>query len=96
MSRTKRKKRYRLAALLADLTGFPPEGMADMPVLLCRGTMEVMTEGCRAILEYSGSRIRLDMGREILCVEGEGLTMSDFHRKCLTIRGNISRVLWEV
>ena len=96
MSGAKRKKKNWLTALLADLTGFPPEGLTDMPVLLCRGTMEVMTEGCRAILEYGDTRIRLDMGREILCVEGEVLTMSDFHRNCLTIRGDIRRVLWEV
>ena len=96
MSQKKRKKHFRLTALLADLTGFPPESLTDMPVLLCRGTMEILTEGCRSVLEYDDARIRLDMGREILCVEGEGLTMSDFHRNYLTIRGKIFRILWEV
>lgn len=96
MSAAKRNNRSRLAAMLSELTGFPVESLSDMPVLLCKGSMEILTEGCRSILEYGDTRIRLDMGRETLCVEGENLSMSDFHRNCLTIRGCIRRIGWEV
>lgn len=91
-----RKKGSRLASAIAGLTGFPPESLIDLPVLLCRGSMEILVEGCRSILEYSETRIRLDMGWQCVSVEGEALTMADFHRSCLTIRGRITGIRWEV
>lgn len=95
MSSKKRNHKNVLAAMLADLTGFPVESLSDMPVLLCKGSGEVLAEGCTAILEYGDTRIRLDMGRQILCVDGECLSMADFHRNCLTIRGSIRSIGWE-
>ena len=96
MPDTPRKNRSRLAAMLSDLTGFPVESLSDIPVLLCKGSCEMLAEGCRSILEYSENRIRLDMGKETLVIEGEKLTMSDFHRDTLTIRGSICSIRWEV
>ena len=90
------KSGLRLAEMVSSLTGFPTESLTDMPVLLCKGAFEMQVEGCRSILEYGGERIRLHMGRENLTVEGCGLTMSAFHRNCLTIRGSITGIRWEV
>lgn len=96
MPSTQRKRKISLAEMLSSFTGMPPESLSDMPVLLCRGTMEIQVEGCRSILEYSGDVIRLHMEKEILTVEGTGLAMSDFHRNCLTIHGQITGLRWEV
>lgn len=95
MPATKRKTNSRLAAMLSGLTGFPAESFGDMPVLLCRGSMEILVEGCRSILEYGETKIRLDMGDRTTAIEGENLSMSDFHRNCLTVRGKITAVRWE-
>lgn len=88
----------KIARGLSAFTGLPPEGFCDMPMLLCRGDMEVQVEGCRAILAYSDTQIRLRMhgANTILCIDGTKLRMSDFHQRCLTIRGRITGILWEV
>ncbi|MBQ4606692.1 MAG: YabP/YqfC family sporulation protein [Clostridia bacterium] len=96
MPKAQRKNRFRLSEMIAGLTGFPAESLTDIPVLLCKGTQEIQVEGCRSILEYSGERIRMHMGRETLLVEGEELHMADFHRNCLSIRGRIAGIRWEV
>ena len=96
MPEVQRKNRIRLSEMISSLTGFPAESLTDSPVLLCKGSQEILVVGCQSILEYSGGRIRMHMGREKLTVEGEGLHMSDFHRNCLSIRGRITGLRWEV
>lgn len=88
---------HKIARGLSALTGLPPEGFCDIPILLCRGDMEVQVEGCQAILAYSDTQIRLRMhgSNTILCIQGTKLRMSDFHQRCLTIRGRIKEIVWE-
>jgi len=95
LPKIQQKNRIKLAEMISSLTGFPAESLSDIPVLLCKGTREMQVEGCRSILEYSGDKVRLHMGKEILTVEGKDLHMSDFHRNCLSIRGWISGIRWE-
>ncbi len=90
-----KKRKHPVGNALSRLTGFPVEGLCNMPVFLCKGRAEVAVEGCRSILEYSDTRIRLHMGDDVLTVQGEGLSMSDFHRDALTIRGHIRGTIWE-
>lgn len=66
-----------------------------MPTLYCRENIELQVEGCRAILAYSEESIRLDLGEFFLTIEGTALRMSDFHGRCLTIRGKITGCWWE-
>lgn len=87
---------HKIAQRLSSLTGLPPEGFCDMPILLCRSNMELQVEGCRAILAYSDTEIRLDLREMQLIIEGTALQMSDFHGRCLTIRGKIAGQRWEV
>ena len=75
MPSSQRKNRIRLAEAVSAMTGFPTEAVSSEPVLLCKGPWEMVVEGCQAILEYSGVRIRLDMKKEKLTVEGKELTM---------------------
>lgn len=91
----KPKLRQKVAMGLSALTGLPPEGFCDMPVLLCRGNSEIQIDGCRAILSYSNTEIRLDLFDLRLTVSGTSLQMSDFHGRCLTIRGTITGCRWE-
>ena len=92
------KIRQHMACGLSTWTGLPPEGFADMPILLCRGDREVQVEGCRAILAYGDDKIRLRMhgSEKVLCIDGTELRMSDFHQRCLTVRGRITGIIWEV
>ncbi len=90
------KKNHPIGKALSHLTGLPVEGLCGVPVVLCKGTLELTAEGCRSILEYSDTRIRLSMGREKLTIGGEGLSLSEFHRDCLTVRGKIAMLQWEV
>ncbi len=96
MPESKEKNIHPVGKALSNLTGFPIEGLCDIPVLLCKGTMEVQVEGCRSILEYGDTRVKLNLGKEMLTVTGSALALSDFHRNCLTVRGQITTLSWEV
>ncbi len=95
MPESMKNKNHPIGKALSQLTGLPVEGLCAVPVLLCKGTLELQAEGCRSILEYSDTRIRLSMGKENLTIAGEGLSMSEFHRDCLTVRGRIVGLEWE-
>ncbi len=92
------KIRQHMAHGLSTWTELPPEGFIDMPILLCRGDTEIQVEGCRSILAYGDNKIRLRLhgSEKVLCIEGAGLRMSDFHQRCLTVRGRITGIVWEV
>ena len=91
-----RKTGAALPKVLAGITGAPLECLCDLPVLVCKSSVEILAEGCRSILEYGDTRIRLDMGWQCVVIEGESLTLADFQRNNLTIRGRIAGIRWEV
>ena len=91
-----RKTGAGLPKILAGITGAPLECLCDLPILVCKSSVEILAEGCRSILEYGDSRIRLDMGWHCVSIEGEALNLADFQRNNLTIRGKITAIRWEV
>lgn len=53
--------------------------------LECGGALEI--ENCRGILQYDAQRLRLDMGGWTVTVEGDGLTVDNYQRATMTVRG---------
>lgn len=81
-----------LRAMVASCTGFPMEGIADIPTVYCKGNSEVTVDGCGGILMYSDTEIVLKTKCGTCTVCGAALSMADFLRESLTIRGTIESV----
>ena len=58
------------------------------------GKRRVTVYGCRKILVYSPGEIRLQLAKEVLCVQGEGLYCSSFSAGIVTVEGIIGGVLY--
>lgn len=60
------------------------------------GREAVTVNGCRRILTYGDTRIRLAVGRdEALCIEGGGLLCTAFRAGCVTVEGRIDCLRFE-
>ena len=53
----------------------------------CAGGMEV--ENCRGVLKYTDDTVELDMGRQRLCVRGEGLALAELAGRNLFVKGQV-------
>ena len=94
--RVTKKKRtsggLRAMSAIASCTGFPIEGIVEIPTVYCKGDYEVTVDGCTGILVYSDTEIVLRTKRGTCTVCGEGLSMADFIRESLGIRGRIESI----
>ncbi len=53
---------------------------------------EVLIEGCRGILEYSDTKIKVSIGRQAVTVNGCELTVRNMFTRMIVIIGRISSV----
>ena len=53
---------------------------------------EAVVDGCRGILEYGDSLVRLSLGNRVLVFCGEGLTLRSFGEAGAVVEGRITRV----
>lgn len=53
---------------------------------------EVLVEGCRGILEYSDTSIKVSVGRQAVTVIGSDLTVRNMFSRMIVIVGHISSV----
>lgn len=83
------KKRKTVAAHrrppLADL-------LSTGELVVLYGDRRMTVQGCRKILAYSPTEIRLQLKRRQVCVTGEGLGCSSFSGGCTTLQGYIRSV----
>lgn len=91
MKQKRRKKRESPGAYFKRLVGQPPAGFYSRPVLhiQCGGQVEV--EGCKGVLLYDESQIRLDMGGWQVSLYGDELTLCGVGGRMLTLKGQIFR-----
>ena len=96
MAKKKRSPRgLRAASAIAAYTGFPIEGLCRIPTVYCKGDCEAAVDGCLGILVYSDTEIVLktELGTCTIC--GENLSMADFLRDSLLVRGRIESIRWD-
>ena len=89
MARKRQRKKRRSAALVRGWFAQPPAGFYGRGVLHldCAGGMEV--ENCRGVLKYTDDTVELDMGRQRLCVRGEGLALAELAGRNLFVKGQV-------
>ena len=77
---------------LTRLTGrldLPREALPGGFSVLLSGEGEVLVRGCTRILEYGEERIRVCVGKRVLCVEGEALFCASFGAQEMLINGTV-------
>ena len=66
----------------------------------CRSGGNLLTDGCRRVLDFTPQRVCLDMGDTLVTLYGEGLRIESFAGKRLILAGRFTRVelrsKWEV
>ncbi len=83
-----RHERPTFAEILNYLADIPAD-LTDGMTLEMRGRNELLLCGCREILEYSASRIRVLQGNCEVCILGRRLTMSSFSDGRITVAGEV-------
>lgn len=64
-------------------------------IVVIYGDRRMTVQGCKKILAYAPSEIRLQLKNRILCVRGERLGCSSFSGGCTTLEGLILSVGYE-
>lgn len=90
--RKKRGERYSLRQAMGMVAQPVRAALYGAPALhaVCGGALEI--ENCRGILQYDAQRLRLDMGAWTVTIEGDGLTVEQFQKSMMTVRGNVFSV----
>ena len=77
----------------------PPRDFYRLPELELRGG-NLLTDGCRRVLDFTPQRVCLDMGDTLVTLYGEELRIESFAGKRLILAGRFTRVelrsKWEV
>ncbi len=90
----KRRKIYKherptLGEMLSELIDIPADITGGGMSLELRGRNEMLLCGCREIVQYSPSRIRIVQSKCDICIIGRRLTMSSFSDGRITVSGEI-------
>lgn len=84
-----RHEKATISELLCNLADIPADITGGGMTLEMRGRNELLLCGCREILEYSDSRIRIIQGKCEVLVLGRRLTMSSYSDGRITVGGEI-------
>lgn len=78
-----------------NLFAQPAKGFYRRSILhiQCGGALEV--ENCRAVLECTEERMRLQMARCEVVLTGENLQLESLNRQTLVLRGRISQITFQ-
>ena len=85
----------RLGEWLIKRLDIPPELLSGGMRVELRGREYLMVEGCRRILTYTPTLVRLRLHRCVLAVEGERLLCQSYLSGAVTLEGWISGVCFE-
>lgn len=72
-----------------ELSAIVGAGLAKIEIT---GNREISIDGCRGILEYDESVVRLNLGNMIIKITGAGLTIPSMAAEQTTVTGSIACV----
>lgn len=83
------KRREVISRAVADLLEIPKDLALDLPRITLVGKGELYIENHRGIIEYSLERLRVNLSRGYIEIEGQGLEISALMPDELAIVGEI-------
>ena len=84
------KGRDFISRAMADLLEIPRDLVLDIPKITLIGRSELYLENHRGIIEYSSSRLRINLSRGFLEIQGENLEIKALLPDEIKIEGDIS------
>lgn len=85
-------KKREAIKLMADMLEIPRDLVLDLPKLTISGRTEIHLENHRGIIEYSLNRIRVNLSRGYLELEGEGFAIKALLPDEIFISGEIRSI----
>jgi len=86
------KRREIISKAMADLLEIPADLVLDMPRLTITGRNELYLENHKGIIEYSTVRMRINLSRGFLEVNGDNLEIQALMPDEMRIIGEISSI----
>ena len=86
------KRREAISKAMADLLEIPRDLVLDLPKLTVIGRNELYLENHRGIIEYNLNRLRINLSRGFLEIEGEGLEIKALMPEEMNIIGEIRSI----
>lgn len=94
-----RPRKVRTRPDLRRMLAPPPADFYRLPELELRGG-NLLTDGCRRVLDFTPQRICLDMGDTLVTLYGQDLRIESYAGKRLILAGRFARIelrsKWEV
>lgn len=84
-----RHERRSLPELVSLITDMPADLLAGGMTLEMRGRNELLLCGCREIIEYSETSIRILQANCVVCICGRRLAMSSYSDGRITVTGEV-------
>lgn len=86
------KRREIISKAMADLLEIPKDLVLDLPILTLIGRDELYLENHRGIIEFSSQRIRINLSRGFLELQGDKLEIKALMRDEMKIAGEIRNI----
>ncbi|HRY12151.1 MAG TPA: sporulation protein YqfC [Syntrophomonadaceae bacterium] len=85
-------KRELISKAMADFLEIPADVVLDLPKLTITGRNELYLENHKGIIEYSTSRMRVNLSRGYLEINGEGLEIQALMPDEMKVIGEIDSI----
>ncbi len=86
------KRREAISKAMADLLEIPRDLVLDLPKLTIVGRNELYLENHRGIIEYNLNRVRINLSRGYLEIDGDDLEIKALMAEEMSICGQIHTV----
>ncbi len=89
LSKKRDKNLGEIALKIGDEFGIPKPFFDGMNHIEMTGNKEAIIDKCLGIIEYSEERIKLNLGKNTLCISGNGLCIKEYGCQLVKICGTI-------
>ncbi len=72
-----------------------PELFIDEPKIEMLGNRELIIDGCKGVVEYDESTIKISLGNKVISVLGDNLVIQSFDSSVAIISGTIVEITFE-
>ena len=86
------ERKHAIGEKIAEELGFPKTVVSGFNHIELFGNREAIVNDCAGIIEYSDSRIKLNMGKNTVLFCGNNLCMKEYGASYATISGDIMTV----
>lgn len=87
-------KKEAIGKMMADLLEIPGDLVLDLPKITIVGRSDLYIENHKGIIEYSTERLRINLSRGFIEIQGENLEIKALLPDEMRIKGEIRRITY--